>query len=190
MAVKRLTDGVDENDIVDLTDVEELNAPNILIDEEYGITGKYTDYAVVQRKIAHRTGKEEDGENEGKVIRYIKWDDINYSNTIFGCLTNYCTYVNLSKTKTLNKCKDFAKIELIYQSTKDTIDKFLSNYNMTDEQSELTKLLDNITLLNMKLEDAKKVFSSVEELRELVKEKRKIVINDTEPKKHRVKEEK
>ena len=69
MAVKRLTDGVDENDIVDLTDVEELNEPNILIDEEFGITGKSYDYAVVQRKIAHRTGTVEDGVNNGKVIK-------------------------------------------------------------------------------------------------------------------------
>jgi hypothetical protein len=45
--IKSLTDGVDEKDIVNLG--EEQNAPNILIDNNYGITGMYGDYALVKK---------------------------------------------------------------------------------------------------------------------------------------------
>lgn len=188
MAVKRLTDGVDENDIVDLTDVEELNAPNILIDEEYGITGKYADYAVVQRKIANRTGKEEDGVNEGKVIRYIRWEDCKYSSTISGCLEIYKRTSNLNKISKLKKCRDFAVIESILKETNDVVDNFLKNHNdLNNQQSQIADMMDTINELKSKIKEANKVFVLVAELHELVKAKRKIVIDDTEPKKPKFK---
>ena len=92
---------LDKNNVVDLD--EELNVPNILIDEEFGISGKTYDYAVVQRKIAHRTGKEEDGVNKDKVIRYIRWEDCKYSSTISGCLEIYKRTSNLNKISFLSR---------------------------------------------------------------------------------------
>ena len=60
-----LAETVDDSEIVDSGEV--VAEPNILIDDEYGISGNSRDYALVVKKIAHRTGKVEDGENEGKV---------------------------------------------------------------------------------------------------------------------------
>ena len=188
MAVKRLTDGVDEKDIIDLTDVEELNEPNILIDEEFGITGKYSDYAVVQRKVAHRTGKEEDGVNKDKVIRYIRWEDCKYSSTISGCLEIYKRTSNLNKISKLKKCRDFAVIESILKETNDVVDNFLKNHNdLNSQQTQIADMMDIIDGFRLKIKEANKVFTLVSELHELVKAKRKIVIDDTEPKKPKFK---
>lgn len=75
-SIRSLANTVDEKDIVDLG--EEQNPPNILIEKNFGITGKYGDYALVQKSIAHRTGNDDDGVNKGKVIRYYKWTDVSY----------------------------------------------------------------------------------------------------------------
>lgn len=166
-----LVDTVSESEIVDLG--EEINAPNIMIDDEFGIEGKYADYALVQRKISYRTGKEEDGINKGKVIKYIRWEDIRYSNTIFGCLKIYNKYVVLNKIKGLKKCTDFSEIINIYNETKDTIDKFLARYDIGEEQEESAKLIDNIMAMNKKIEKANEIFSMIDELEDIAKDKKR-----------------
>lgn len=189
MAKQTLADTVDESEIVDLGEVE--NEPNILIDDDFGITGKYLDYALVQRKVAHKTGKEEDGINNGKVIRYTKWEDCKYSGDIFGCLRMYQKISNLNKISKLKSCKDFKVIEDIFKSTDDTINKFFKGYgDMSNQQQEMAGLIDMVNLLKLRIKESNKVFDAVQELHELVKAKRKIVINDTEPKKVRYKQAK
>jgi len=192
MAKQTLADTVDESEIIDLTQTEEVNVPNILIDDNYGIQGRYGDYSLLERVISLRTGKEEDGVNNGKVIRYISWNVVtphSYGRTIFDVLRNYSEYSNLTKIKALKKCKDFEVVENIYKSTNTTINKFLSTYtNITKEQSTIAELIDMINKLKSEVATAKSVFVEVDELRELVKTKRKIVVGD-EPKKHRTKKE-
>lgn len=80
---------------------EELNKPEFIFpkDEEFGISGRYRDYALVQMKYAARTGKEEDGEYNGKVIKYKKWEDINYASTFWSAIKNYIDYKSLSEFK-------------------------------------------------------------------------------------------
>lgn len=116
---------LDDLEVVEIN--EEVNPPNIMIDDNYGISAGTLDFALVEKKEATRVGKEEDGENCGKRIKYIKWENVNYSSSPFGILKNYCKVVNLKKVKKLKKCDDFAKVEAIYQSTYNTIDKFLHN---------------------------------------------------------------
>ena len=183
-----LAETVDDSEIIDLGEV--VGEPNILIDNEYGISGGYRDYALVVKKIAHRTGKVEDGENEGKVIRYIKWDDVLYCGTIFECLRSYQDVTNLSKTKALKNCKDYFEIEKIYKSTNATINSFLKHQDMAEESKDIAKLLDTISQLQLELKRVHTILAEADELHEKIKEKRQILINDTEPKKHRVKLEK
>ena len=186
MAKETLASTVPEEEIVDLG--EELNIPNILIDDDFGISGKYLDYALVQRKVAYRTGKAEDGENEGKVIRYIKWEDCKYASNISGCLGIYKKISNLNKISKLKKCRDFAVIEAILKETNDVVDNFLKTHNdLNNQQSQIADMMDTINELKSKIKEANKVFEAVQNLHELVKTKRKIVIDDTEPKKPKFK---
>ena len=190
MAVKRLTDGVDENDIVDLTDVEELNRPNMMIDEDYAISGCYGDYALVQRKIAHRTGKVEDGVNNGKVIKYTTWITVqphSYGGTPFDILENYRDYVSLQRFKKLDKENDFGAIRKIYDDIGVTVAKFFKSTEFTKEIKQQGALINEITQLKEELSRIKSILKEADELHELVKAKRKIVIDDTEPKKPKFK---
>lgn len=188
MAKQTLADTVDASEIVVLK--EEQNPPNIMITNNMGISGGYGDYALVEKKVAYKTGKLEDGEeNVGKVIQYTKWDDIGYCSNIFECVRLYCKHRNLNKIKELEKVKDFKVIEQIFIDTNETITKFLNNYsNMTDANSSTLSLVDTIDDLKRKTNEINKVLSEADELRELIKSKRQIIIKETENKKHKLKE--
>ena len=188
MAKETLASTVNEEDIVDLG--EEENAPNFLIDENYGGLGRYGDIALVERKVAYRTGKPEDGVNEGKVIRYIKWTNVEphtYGRTIFDVLNNYDKYVSHIKFKQLNKSQNFDDVKQIYLDTQSTIRQALKSSQFTDDIKQQGTLIDEIELLKSKLKKVDSILAEADELHELIKNKRKIVINDTESKKHRVK---
>ena len=129
-----LAETVDDSEIVDSGEV--VAEPNIIIDGEYGISGGYRDYALVVKKIAHRTGKVEDGENEGKVIRYTKWEDVSYAGTIFECLRSYQDITNLTKIKALKNCKDYLELEKIYKETNARINQLLKHQDMSKETKD------------------------------------------------------
>ena len=182
---KNLASEVDESEII-ISD-EVLNPPNILINDDFGISTGTCDYALVERKVAHRTGKEEDGKNCGKVIRYTRWDDVNYGRTPFKCLENYFEYANLTKTKQLKMEKDFNKIADIYKETQNEVVTFMRQLDLSKQTVETGTLMDEIYEMKDKLRQINKVLEEADELHELIKDKRRIIINDTEPKKHRVK---
>lgn len=183
-----LAETVDDSEIVDSGEI--VGEPNILIDDEYGISGGYRDYALVIKKIAHRTGKVEDGENEGKVIRYTKWEDVLYGNSIFDCLRSYQDITNLTKIKALKNCKDYLEIEKIYKETNAKINQFLKHQDMSKEAKDALNLMDTINQLHDELNKAKEVIKDANDFKAWIKEKRQILISDTEPKKHRIKLEK
>ena len=192
MAKETLASTVDEKDIIDLG--EELNIPNYLIDDNYGISGDEYGFALMERKIAHRTGKSEDGINKGKVIRYVTWATVKthiYSNSIFGILENYHKYVIGNKFKQLNKSQKFDDVKQIYLDTQNAIYKALKSSQLTSDIAQQGALVDEINELKSELNKVRKILTEADELHELIKSKRKIVISDTEPKqlKHKIVEE-
>ena len=188
MAKETLASTVRPEDII--VSNEEVGAPNFMIDEYYAIQGGYGDMALVERKIKYRTGKAEDGENEGKVIQYIGWDTVSphsYGRTIFDILNNYAEYINLKKFKQLNKEKDFDEVKQIYLDTQSTIREALKSTELTSDIKTQATLIDEIAELKAKLKEVNDVLVEANELRDLIKSKRKIIIAETEPKKHRLK---
>lgn len=188
MAKQTLADTVDESEIVDLN--EEVNAPNFLIDDEYGIQGSYGDYALTQRKIAHRTGKEEDGVNNGKIIKYITWVTVqphSYGRTPFDILENYMNYVSLQKFKKLNKSNNFNDVKRIYIDTQQTVRDCLKSTQFTQDIKQQGTLINEINQLKEELKKVRAILTEADELRELIKDKRRIIVGETEPKKHRLK---
>ena len=183
-----LADTVDESEIIESGEIT--SEPNILIDDEWGIRGGYRDYALVTKKVAHRTGKAEDGENEGKVIRYEKWEDVLYCGTIFECLRSYQDVTNLSKTKALKNCKDYFEIEKILKDTQATIRKALREWSMAKDNTECAMLMDEIAELRKQLNDSKDLIKEVNEFKAWMKTKRAELFKNVEPTKHRMKLEK
>ena len=186
--IKSLSESVDASEIV-VTE-EEMGTVNFMIDDDYACSGNYGDYSLVERKIAYRTGKQEDGENEGKVIQYIKWEVVSphsYGRTPFAILENYAEYINLKKFKKLNKEKDFDAVKQIYLDTQSTIRKKMKSTQFTSDIVEHGTLIDEIAELKAKLKEVNDVLAEADELRDLIKSKRRIIIGETEPKKHRLK---
>lgn len=174
-----------------ITDIE-TSPPNYLIDNEFGISGGYGDYSLVKRKIKTKTGTKEDGVNEGKTIQYIGWDTVSphsYGRTIFDILNNYAEYINLKKFKQLNKSQNFDDVKQIYLDTQSTIRKAMKSTQFSSDIVEHGTLINEIAELKAKLKSINDVLKDADELRELIKEKRRIVISETEPKKHRTKKE-
>lgn len=193
MAKETLLSTVDPSEVVDLG--EEINIPNFQIDETYGIIVDEYNATLVERKIASRTGKEADGVNEGKVIRYISWTPVKayiYGRDIFGALENYSKYVTAKKISELNKCTNFNEVKQIYLDTQSTIRQALESSQFADDIKQKAILVSEIEELKGMLNDARKVFGEVAELRQLVKDSRKIIVSDMEnkPKQHRTPKEK
>ena len=65
----------------------------------------------------------------------------------------------------------------------------MKSTQFTSDVVEHGTLIDEITELKAKLKSINDVLKDADELRELIKEKRRIVISETEPKKHRTKKE-
>ena len=174
-----------------VTDIE-VSPPNYLIDDEFGISGGYGDFALVKRKVKTRKGTKEDGENEGKTIQYIGWDVVTphgYGRTPFDILDNYAEYINLRKFKQLKKSINFDDVKQIYLDTQATIRNAMKSTQFTSDIIEHGTLINEIAELKAKLKAINDVFKDADELRELIKDKRKIIIGETEPKKHRTKKE-
>ena len=188
MAKETLASSVDPSEIIIST--EEVNPPNYLIDETFGIVVDEYDSTLVERKIAHRTGKETDGENEGKVIQYIAWTPVKthtYGRNIFGALENYAKYVTGTKMKQLKKSTNFDEVKQIYLDTQSAIRKAMKSTQFSSDIVEHGTLIDEITELKAKLKEVNDVLAEADELRDLIKSKRKIIMGETEPKKHRLK---
>ena len=172
-----------------ITDIE-TSPPNYLIDNEFGISGGYGDYSLVKRKIKTKTGTKEDGVNEGKTIQYIGWDTVSphsYGRTIFDILNNYAEYINLKKFKQLNKCTNFDEVKQIYLDTQSTVRKAMKSTQFSSDVRTQATLIDEIAELKAKLKEVNDVLAEADELRDLIKSKRRIIIGETEPKKHRLK---
>lgn len=188
--IKSLADSVDASEIIETED--EMGTVNFMIDDTFGIVGSYSDYALVERKVAYRTGKEEDGKNNGKVISYIKWDVVSpfsYGRTPFDVLNNYARHIGLRKFKQLNKSNNFDDVKQIYIDIQTTINQALKSSQFTDDIVKQGTLIDEISELKAKLNMINDIFDEADELRALIKDKRRIIIGDTEPKKHRTPKE-
>lgn len=166
---------------------EIVNKPNIVIDNEYGIVGNFRDYTLVKKTTAHRTGKEEDVVNCGKVIRYTKYVDVNYSSTLEGVMNNFLKIRTLEKTKELNMT-GFEEVIAIYRETQEIIMDAL-HMCLGDSNSVVAQLHDDTSKMKKALSDVESVLREADKLHELCKEKRAIIIKDTEPKKHRMPKE-
>ena len=188
---KLQTETMDESEIVDMLDNDDESAqPNFLITDDYGGIVQQKDYALVKRVLANRTGTKTDGENEGKVIKYYKWQKIAYVNSVFSVLQSYERVANAEKLRKLSMCKDYKIIGDIMRETQEEINNCIRQLGMTDNMTNNAKMIDDLKLLHSKLNQVNKVLEEADEFHELIKEKRQILIKDIEPKKHRTPKEK
>lgn len=193
-----LKDTVPDNEIVRLGEIK--NKPNYLFpDNEYGITGKYADYSLVKKRIAYRTGTEEDGINCGRVIEYTTYEDAPcYSSDLSNLFDAYARTLNLTEFKTKKMKGDIKELVEIHQRTQNMISEALSGIDtyLSKEQEEICsladtkqKLLNDIKELQKQKDEMNKVLNDINKIHGEIKQARTIIVDRDKPKKHRIKKE-
>jgi len=195
--VVSLKDTVPDSEIVRLREVK--NPPNYQIDDDYGITGGYADYALVKKRIAYRTGTEEDGVNCGRVIEYETWEDYPcYVSTLEGIFEAYARILNLTEFKKKKMKGNISELVEIHQRTHDMVSESLKGIDtyLSKEQEEICKLADTKeTLLNdirelrQQKNEITRILNDINNIHKEIKQARTIIVERDKPKKRRIKEE-
>lgn len=176
------------------TDIEEGQIPYFLIDDEWGIACDERNEILVHKRIASRTIKNEKGD-EDHIEQYIMWDSISYPSTFSSAIESYVNKKGKTEKSKLKKSTNYNDLIKIQNEIKLTIEKslefngansnFLSSMSIIDERAKLEEEIKKLR------ETKEMIIKETDLLMELVKQKRAIIISNTEPKKHRdVKEEK
>ena len=195
--VVSLKDTVPDSEIVRLRKVK--NPPNYQIDDDYGITGCYADYALVKKRIAYRTGTEEDGVNCGRVIEYETWEDYPcYVSTLEGIFEAYARILNLTEFKKKKMKGNISELVEIHQRTHDMINEALKGIDtyLSKEQEEVCtladtkqELLNDIKELRQQKSEVIKILNDINKMYNEIKQAKVIIVDRDKPKKRRIKEE-
>jgi len=169
---------------------EEGSIPYFIIDDEYGISCSDLCEILVKKRKASRTVSEDNKPHH--IETYWTWDNVCYPSNFSLALSCYCSKKELElKKRKLVKSKDYKDILNVQKEIKDIIYKCLDGNGINKEFLSFTSVYDERVKLEeeiKQLRDIKnKCLESVESLMDLIKEKRSIVIKNTEPKKHRTK---
>jgi hypothetical protein len=175
------------------TDKEEGQIPYFIIDDKYGVSCDERCEMLCRKKKASRTIKDEEG-NPHHVETYYMWESFCYTNSFSSCVENYINIKDRElKKERLIKTKDYNKMIEIQQEIKRIIDNSFSSNGNNKEFLSITHTIDQQAKLNEELIVLKNLKNQVQDetdkLMQLIKEKRAIIISNTEPKKHRVKKE-
>lgn len=173
------------------SDKEEGNIPYFLIDDDYGIACDERQEILVHKRIANRTVKNSDKEY---IEQYVSWDSLCYPSNFTNAISCYVERKGRELNKKIKKTKDIQKIIDNQNELKHLISTSLNINGINKEFLSITSILDERTKLEEELKMLKQtkdnVLNECEKLIDLVKEKRSIIIKETEPKKHRLKLEK
>lgn len=194
--VVSLKDTVPDSEIVRLGEVK--NYPNYPFpDGEYGITGKSSDYSLVKKRIAYRTGTEEDGQHIGKVIQYAVYEDVPcYSSDLENLFDGYARILNLTEFKQKKMKGDIKELVEINQRTHNMISEALKGIDtyLTQEQKEVCsladtkqRLLNDINELKQQKNEIIKILNDINKIHNEIKQARTIIVDRDKPKKHRIK---
>ena len=174
------------------TDNEEGSIPFFVIDDDYGIAVDNYGYQLCKRSKANKTVKNNDG-IPIHIESYYKWTSFKYTNSLksmFECYVKEKEYELHSK---LTKSRDFRDLMEVQNEIKNIICTALKSEGCNKELLSIVGLLDEKEKLRSEIKELQNIKHSVireaDSLMNIIKEKRRIIIGETEPKKHRSKEE-
>lgn len=174
------------------TDIEEGLIPYFLIEDEWGINCDERNEILVRKRIASRTIKDEN-DVEDHIEQYVVWEAETYSNTFTHTIECYISKKDREEKSKLIKSKDYKDLISIQNEIKSNISKALEFNGINKEFLSITSILDERAKIEEELkllrEAKKQIEIETDKLLQLIKEKRSIIISNTEQKKHRIKEE-
>ena len=175
-----------------VTDKEEGTIPYFLIDDEWGVSCDDRNEILVHKRNANRIIKNDKGE-ELYIEQYLMWDSVSYPSSFSKALETYAQRKGRQMESKLNKSKDYNEIAKIQNEIKLIIAQALDFKGINNVFMSTTSVLDDRAELKLQLEALKEAKREVEEetekLLKLIKEKRQIIVSNTEPKKHRMPKE-
>ena len=190
-----LKDTVPDSEIIRLGEVR--NEPNYPIDDNYGIAGGYDDYSLVKKRIAYRTGTEEDGINNKKIIEYEIWEDAPcYVSTLEAIFNAYAKKINLTEFKSKKMKGNISELVEIHRNTQNMISKALKGIDtyLSNEQTEVCqladtkqRLLNDIEELQKQKNNITKILDDIDRMHKEVKKATAIIVDRDKPKKRRLK---
>ncbi|MDF2950459.1 MAG: hypothetical protein K0S18_42 [Anaerocolumna sp.] len=175
------------------TNEEVGSIPFFDIDDEYAISGCYGDYALVIRKKASKTGKEENGEDNTKVYTYYRWDELKYDSKVYGIFDLYLKAKRLHSFKNMKRTNDIKELIKIEKEISDYVHNIL-DINTSEQFKTVCDLTDTVLFLKKQIEEARNTLSEYKKLihdtqLEFKESKKLIVENMPKTKKHPIKEE-
>lgn len=174
------------------TDIEEGLIPYFLIEDDWGINCDERNEILVRKRIASRTIKDEN-DVEDHIEQYVVWEAETYSNTFTHTIECYINKKNKEEKSKLIKSKDYKELISIQNEIKSNISKALDFNGINKEFLSITSILDERAKIEEELkllrETKKQIEIETDKLLQLIKEKRSIIISNTEQKKHRIKKE-
>ena len=121
------------------------------------------------------------------------WEAISYPSNFTKAIEIYVDKKGKEKKSKLIKSKDYNDLISIQNDIKSTIAKALDFDSVNKDFLSITSVIDKRAKLEEELISLKEIKEQVEieteKLLELIKEKNRIIISATEPKKHRIKKE-
>lgn len=181
---------LDSNLPVIESEIEEGNIPFFIIEENYGVACDQYCYSLVKRKKCNRTIKSTDKDGD-YIESYYKWDGISYVSTFAATINSYVQQKERELNARLVKSKDYHALINIQNEIKDIVRKAFKASGPNKEIVTYSDLVDSKAELLRDLDELKSIknqtVEAVDSLMELVKEKRSIILKNTEPKKHHLK---
>ena len=182
---------LDENLPVIKTDTEEGSIPNILITENFGIEVQDSPvvYSCVEQKLSNKTS--EDGKS---IIQYYKWTPFPaYCGTLEQAIKRILEKSVAQKLERNTKLEMQAAVDKVIETYRD----FSKSLDLSFHEDTI-KIMSDINKRYREVEEKLKglerlkeeLINNSDKLMELIKEKRKIIVGNTEEKQHRYKLEK
>lgn len=174
------------------TDDEEGTIPFFIIDDNYGIAVDNYCYQLCKKSKANKTVKGENGVPT-HVESYYKWTSFKYTDSLKSMFDCYVKEKERELHSKLTKSREFRDLMKVQDEIKTIICTSLKPDGHNKEWLSTVELLDEKERLRSEIKELQNIKQSVireaDSLLDIIKEKRKIIIGETEPKKHRIKKE-
>lgn len=168
------------------TENEEGTIPFFIIDDEFGIACDQYCYMLCRKKRANKTVKDENGQPT-HIESYWMWTSYRYTNSFESIMNTYVSQKERDINKKLVKEKDFKNIIKTYQDIHEIIKNALDIEGLNKDFLSCSTLIDQRAELEGEIKRVKelkdKLAKECGELEDLIKEKRKIVIDNSTIKK-------
>lgn len=168
------------------TENEEGTIPFFIIDDEFGIACDQYCYMLCRKKRANKTVKDENGQPT-HIESYWMWTSYRYTNSFESIMNTYVSQKERDINKKLVKEKDFKNIIKTYKDIQEIIKNAFNIESLNKDFLSCSALIDQRAKLEgeiKRVEEVKdKLIKECDELEKLIKEKRKIVIDNSTIKK-------